>query len=199
MVDWNRRNANSREASPKYFYLCNEKGDLEGFQKTLKHFLELSVTIWHLPIRERARKKKAHIHPTKENNNNGIGLANKLKWKLTVSKFKSMFWRCWNLLVFFGAIACVNLVLMQLLRFLLCDLRYQCPIWTDLRRLTESVFEVEKTSLTVLQETSLTDLQGTNCLREFGYFINEISIHEFNCNQIPHVLTFWVTSSDGLV
>ena len=29
--------------------------------------------------------------------------------------------------------------------------------------------------------------------------MNEISINDFNCKQIPHVLTFWVTSSDGLV
>ena len=60
-----------------------------------------------------------------------------------------------------------------------------------MQRLTESVFEVQKISFTVLQ--------GTNCLREFRHIMNEISIDDFNFKQILHVWTFWVTSSDGLV
>ena len=68
-------------------------------------------------------------------------------------------------------------ILMQLfsvefLRFLLWNLQYQCPTWAELQRLTESVFEIQKISFTVLQ--------GTNCLREFRHIMNEISIDDFN-------------------
>ena len=45
-------------------------------------------------MRGRLRKKN------NDNNNNGAGLANKLKWKVIVSKFKSMFWGCESLLSF---------------------------------------------------------------------------------------------------
>ena len=33
---------------------------------------------------------------------------------------------------------------------------------------------------------------------EFRYIINKISINNFNCKEILHALTFWVTSSEGL-
>ena len=100
----------------------------------------------------------------------------------------------------FGTIACVTVLFLQkenfnaafsveFLRFLLWNLQYQCPTWAELQRLTESVFEVQKISFTVLQ--------GTNCLREFRHIMNEISIDDFNFKQILHVLTFRVTSSDS--
>ena len=40
-----------RDASPQHFYLCNDKGDLKGFQINFETlFLQVSVTICHLPI-----------------------------------------------------------------------------------------------------------------------------------------------------
>ena len=39
-------------------------------------------------------------------------------------------------------------------------------------------------------KTSLALSLKTDCLREFRYYMNESSIIELNCNQIPHVLTF---------
>ena len=39
-------------------------------------------------------------------------------------------------------------------------------------------------------KTSLALSLRTNCLRKFRYYMNESSITQFNCNQIPHILTF---------
>ena len=39
-------------------------------------------------------------------------------------------------------------------------------------------------------KTSLALSLRANCLRKFRYQMNESSIVQFNCNQIPHVLTF---------
>ena len=57
------------------------------------------------------------------------------------------------------------LFLIEFLQFLLCILRYKCPNWTDLERLTESVLVVElKTSLALsLTKTSRTNFLGTLC------------------------------------
>ena len=49
-----------------------DKGDLKGFQTNFETlFLQVSVTIWHLSIRERVSKKKALEHLK----NNGTSLA----------------------------------------------------------------------------------------------------------------------------
>ena len=46
-------------ASPKHFRLRNDKDNLKGFLTNFETlFLQVSVTIWHLSIRERVRKKK---------------------------------------------------------------------------------------------------------------------------------------------
>ena len=45
-----------------------DKGDLKAFQTDFETlFLQLSVTIWHLSIRERARKKSARIFEKQRN------------------------------------------------------------------------------------------------------------------------------------
>ena len=42
------------------FYFHNDKGDLKGFQTNFETlFLQVSVTIWHLSVREHTRKKKS--------------------------------------------------------------------------------------------------------------------------------------------
>ena len=59
LIETELGNANEREAKPK-LNLYNEKGDLEGFQRDFKtFFLHVSVTLWHLSIREQVRKKSA--------------------------------------------------------------------------------------------------------------------------------------------
>ena len=51
-----------RKAPLKHLYLYNDEGDLLGFQTNLETlFLQVSVTIWHLSIRECTRKK-VHVH-----------------------------------------------------------------------------------------------------------------------------------------
>ena len=82
--------------------------------------------------------------------------------KIIVSKFKFIILKLWEFPRLFAAMACVNLVfppqkvnsdltrhkgpnlirpsLIEFLKLLLCDLRYNCPNWTDLKRLTESVY-----------------------------------------------------------
>ena len=56
----------------------NGKGDLQGFQTNFETlFLQVSVTILHLSIRERIRNKKAQEHLK----NNGTGLA----WTVTTT------------------------------------------------------------------------------------------------------------------
>ena len=42
----------------KHFHLRKDKGDLKGFQTNFETlFLQVSVTIWHLSIREHLKKK----------------------------------------------------------------------------------------------------------------------------------------------
>ena len=84
--------------------------------------------------------------------------------KVIASKFKFFILKLWEFArLQFAAMACVNLVfnlqkpnsnatlqrdtkglmrpfLIEFLQFLLCNLRYKCPNWTDLERLTESVY-----------------------------------------------------------
>ena len=55
-------------ASPKHFHLRNDKGDLKGFQTNFETlFLQVSVTIWHLSIRECVREKKSACTLLKNN------------------------------------------------------------------------------------------------------------------------------------
>ena len=67
-------------ASPKYFYLCNEKGDLkQSFKHFLYKYLSKSDT-----CQLESKKKKTHarfknINNNSNNNHNGAGLVNKLK------------------------------------------------------------------------------------------------------------------------
>ena len=52
-----------RDASPQHFHLCNDKGDLKDFQINFETlFLQVSVTICHLPIWEGVREEKTHVH-----------------------------------------------------------------------------------------------------------------------------------------
>ena len=47
-----------RDTSPKHFHLRIDKDDIKGLQTNFETlFLQVSVTIWHLSIRERVRKK----------------------------------------------------------------------------------------------------------------------------------------------
>ena len=75
-----------REASLKDFYLCNNKCDLKGFQTNFEtFFLQVSVTIRQLSIRECLRKKSACTLLKK----NVTGLANKLKFNDCQTIFSS--------------------------------------------------------------------------------------------------------------
>ena len=70
----------------------------------------------------------------------------------------------------------------KFLQYLLCNLGYKRPNLRDSER--ERIFIVE------LNLSSLALSQRTSCLRKFRYQMNESSIVQFYCNQIPHVLTF---------
>ena len=86
--------------------------------------------------------------------------------KVIASKFKFVMLKLWEFARLFAAVACVNLVfppqklnsndalqrdtrrfnaafLIEFLQFLLCNLRYKCPNWTDWERLPEGVLVVE--------------------------------------------------------
>ena len=51
---------------PQHFHFRNDKGDLKGFERNFKTlFLQVSVTISHLSIREHIRKKaQEHLKTT---------------------------------------------------------------------------------------------------------------------------------------
>ena len=56
-----------RDDSPKHFHFRKDKGDLKGFQTNFETlFLLVSVTIWHLSIRENIKKKHKNIWKTTE-------------------------------------------------------------------------------------------------------------------------------------
>ena len=76
-----------REASLKDFYLCNNKCDLKGFQTNFEtFFLQVSVTIRQLSIRECLRKKSACTLLKKKML---LVLANKLKFNDCQTIFSS--------------------------------------------------------------------------------------------------------------
>ena len=53
-------------------------------------------------------------------------------------------------------------------------------------------FMVQMSKLNGLNKTLLALSLQTNCLRKFRYEMNESSIVQFKCNQILHILTFYV-------
>ena len=122
---------------------------------------------------KRVRKKKWRMYSFERNN-----------WTNLVRTVTTMlFWKTVNETQ--GDL--MQLFLIELLQFLLCNSWYRCPNWTDLERLAESVFVVEL-------KISLNRSLRTNCLREFRYQINKSSIDWFN---VTKYLTFLGTFREG--
>ena len=60
----------------------------------------------------------------------------------------------------------MRLYLIELFQFLFCNVCYKCPNWTDLKRLTESVFAVQlKTSLALSHEQIVWENSEIKCMK----------------------------------
>ena len=93
----------------------------------------------------------------------------------------------------FAAIASATLVFHQKGNFKAAFSRW-IPLFTVAK------FTVPMSGLNGLLKTyrkriwSIEDLAHYSPRNKFRYIMIEITIEEFNCKEIPHVLTFWVTS-----
>ena len=135
------------------------------------------------------------------NKNNGAVLANKLKWKVIVSKFKSMFWGCGSLLSFVWCSHASNSGLSSNGNFNAAFYRLISSF--SVVKLTVSVPDLNGLKTTyrkrILSIGHFAQWFSMNNLLEiFRYIINEISTNNFNCEEIPHNLTLWATTTEGL-
>ena len=74
------------ETSPKYLCLYSDKSDSKSFQTKFETpFLQVSVTIWHLSIKERVRKK-AHVHFSRKEQRYWFGKQTQVQWLFFSSK-----------------------------------------------------------------------------------------------------------------
>ena len=102
-------------ASPKYFYLCKEKGDLKHFRREFQtFFVQISVTIWHLSIRKRARKKHKHAlkkwTTTTATTTTTVWFGRQTSVKSNCKKIQVYVLKLWDFARLFCAITCVTLV-----------------------------------------------------------------------------------------
>ena len=129
--------------------------------------------------------------------------------KVIVSKFKFFILKLWEFARLFAAMACVNLV------FPSQKLNSNGTLQRDTRE-CNAAFSQKIPSISVLQfKVQMSKLNGIGKTHQKRIFVvelklklcslfhyeqiawmNESSIIQFNCNEIPHILTFWVLFVD---
>ena len=129
--------------------------------------------------------------------------------KVIVSKFKFFILKLWEFARLFAAMACVNLV------FPSQKLNSNGTLQRDTRGFN-AAFSQKIPSVSLVQFTvQMSKLNGIGKTHRERIFVvelklklcslfhyeqiawmNESSIIQFNCNEIPHILTFWVLFVD---